>query len=456
MKSLTFKTKILLLVIMPLVILSTMLTILAIYQANELGKSNIASFETKINELRRKELKNYIEIAMSAVEHIYQHEYADFGDQQDAQERAKEIFRNLAYGKDGYFFVYNYDAVNLVHPKKPTLEGRNLWDLADENGVLLIQEFIGNARNGGGYTDYTWEKPSLGRTVGKVGYSSTLDNWGWMIGTGLYVDDLNESVERVSEQVDNNITHTLTLIGLVALVGTLLVGIIGARFTMSEGKLADDKLQHLSRKNVEVQEAERSRVARQLQSGINQALVASRAKLQKVAKARSFTEAGTRREFVEAVSILNKTIKEVYRISGELRPSMLDKMGLYSAIEALTEEISRKSGIVIVVDNAEAQERLRPEMETAVYRIVQETLKNIEVHSKATEASINLRQAPTLLTLSIKDNGVGFNTKTVLGGGNKAGIGLIDMRVRAESLGGTFTVLSSKKTGTTVSVEIPL
>ena len=256
--------------------------------------------------------------------------------------------------------------------------------------------------------------------------------------------------------MDESITSTLNIILIVALACTLLVGLIGARFTMSEGRLADDKLQQLSRKNVEVQEAERSRVSRQLQSGINQSLVASRAGLKKIAESKALTDPNIRQEFINSVTILNKTIEEVYRISGELRPSILDKTGLYSAVEALTDEMKKTSGIDISFKNSSEAERLRPEIETAVYRIVQESLKNMALHSRATSASVRMRRTKGLLAVNIQDNGVGFDPKKMMNSSSRSGVGLIDMRVRAEALGGMFTVFSSDVSGTLIKVEIPL
>ena len=124
MKQLHFKTKILILVIAPLIIVSVLLTLLSINQANKLGDKNIESFSKMIFDLRRGELKNYTELAMSAVKHIHQNENLS---EIDAQERAKDVFRDMAFGEDGYFFVYDYNGVNLAHPKKPQLEGKNLW-----------------------------------------------------------------------------------------------------------------------------------------------------------------------------------------------------------------------------------------------------------------------------------------------------------------------------------------
>ena len=277
-----------------------------------------------------------------------------------------------------------------------------------------------------------------------------------MIGTGLYIDDLEEAVGRVESEVSNNIDNTLKLIISLALACTIIVGLIGTRFTMSEGKLADERLQQLSHKAVAGQEEERSRVARDLQTDINKALHAARVKLKFVSKSESLTDTDTRSHFVSAVNIINNTINEVYRISGELRPEALDKLGLYSAIDALVDKTANESGVKVVFDKTtDNGKRLRDEIETALYRIVQEGLNNIVQHSKSKKATIKARKTSSGIQLSIQDYGIGFNPKQVLSEGNKAGVGFVDMRVRAESLGGTFSVFSADAIGTIVKVEIP-
>jgi two-component system NarL family sensor kinase len=450
MKYLSFKTKILLLVVAPLIIVSVALTALSINQASKLGSKNVDSFSNMIYEFRRGELKNYTELAITAVKHIYANR-----DPSDiyAQEEAKEILRNLEFGEDGYFFVYDYTGMNVAHPKKPQLEGRKLWNLQDSEGTYLIQSLIQQSKKPeGGYTDYIWDKPSKGREVGKIGYSMSLDDWKWMIGTGLYIDDLEDAVAGIEAEVEENITGTLKMIAGLALACTLFVGFIGVRFTMSESKLADDHLQKLSRQAIVGQEEERSRVTRDLQKIINQTLIAARAKLHDVAKANSLEEDGARKDFASAITLLNHTIKEVHRISGELRPAILDKMGIYAATEALIDKVSADAEVKITFKKTVVDERLREEVETALYLIIQEGLNNIINHSESSVASIRIRQVKHSVALTMQDDGIGLSSK----GNSKLGVGFADMRVRAESLGGKFSVFSSNGIGTVVKVEIPL
>ncbi len=281
MKQLHFKTKVLILVVVPLMIISISLTLLSFNQAHKLGRQNIATFSETIFDLRRVELKNYTELALSAVKHVREDQSLS---NSEAQRLAKKIYKDMSFGEDGYFFVYDYDGINLAHPKKPQLEGKNLWDLKDSDGFFLIRSLVSKAQNDGGYTEYIWDKPSKGRDVGKIGYSLGYDDWKWMIGTGLYVDDLAEAMTNVDEEVGKSLASTLQIIAAFSVGFTLLVGAVGARFTLSEGKLADERLQQLSRKVVVSQEEERSRVARDLQKKIGRALVVARTKLGSLTK----------------------------------------------------------------------------------------------------------------------------------------------------------------------------
>ena len=448
---LTFKTKILLLVIIPLILVSVALTLLTIYQAQKLGEQNVASFSKTIFDLRRGELRNYTELALTSIKHI--HDNAADDDLQ-AQESAKDILRNLAFGEDGYFFVYDFEGINVAHPKKPQLEGKNLWDLQDSNGVYLIRSLVDGAqKTDGDYTEYVWDKPSKGREEGKIGFSMGLANWEWMIGTGLYIDDLEDAVKGIEAEVNDNITGTLQLVAGFAVIFTMIVGFIGVRYTISEGKLADDKLKQLSRKVVQGQEEERARVSRNLQKDISHELVDVLAQLKHVANAGVLKEPKADPHFITAVKTLNKAISDVYRISGELRPEALDKHGLFVATEQLAEEITQNNQVEVSFKKmVVSDKRMRSEVEVSLYRIIQSALNNVVEHSQAGNVTIRIRQTEDLVSLNIQDDGVGFNTAI----DGSRGIGIADMRIRAEALGGTFHIFSTSNQFTVIKVDIPL
>jgi len=176
---------------------SGVLTALSIINSQQLGEKNIEEFSQQIMHIRQRELKHYLELATSALTHAYNNPNLD---ESQAQSMAKLILRDLAYGEDGYFFVYDYQGNNVVHPKKPHLEGKNLWSLQDRHGTYLIRELISEAKTGSNqYTRYVWDRPSTGEPDEKLSFSVGLERWRWMIGTGMYMDCLLYTSDAADE-----------------------------------------------------------------------------------------------------------------------------------------------------------------------------------------------------------------------------------------------------------------
>ncbi|MGR9580656.1 cache domain-containing protein, partial [Pandoraea sputorum] len=130
---------------------------------------------------KRAELLHYVGLARNAIEPLY-----NGPDTPAARTEALATLARMEFGKDGYFFVYDLDGNSLMHPRQPELVGHNLWSLKDPAGAPTIQRLISAARAGGGYVEYSWEKPSLQQTAPKLGYVIALPKWNWMIGTGIY------------------------------------------------------------------------------------------------------------------------------------------------------------------------------------------------------------------------------------------------------------------------------
>ena len=151
---------------------------------------------------RRSELRSYVDLAVSIVRPLY-----DAG--QDDEATRAEALRRLAaldYGSDGYFSVYDMQGRCLMHSRQPELVGQNLWDLRDAKGRFTIRELIAGARNGGGYVEYEWRKPSLGGLAPKLGYVTSFERWNWMAGTGLYLDDMHATLDSIDRQMSRNVT----------------------------------------------------------------------------------------------------------------------------------------------------------------------------------------------------------------------------------------------------------
>jgi signal transduction histidine kinase len=154
-------------------------------------------------------------------------------------------------------------------------------------------------------------------------------------------------------------------------------------------------------------------------------------------------------------AILEQAETELRKLSHELRPIILDDLGLTPALQLLAEGMARRSGLTVQVETC-LDERARPNVETAVYRIVQEALTNVIRHAAATNVRIQLtRDGRGNLCCSVRDDGVGFDMVSVLSRRQKGGLGLIGIRERLNAVGGTLQIHSERGWGTELRVEIP-
>ena len=161
------------------------------------------------------------------------------------------------------------------------------------------------------------------------------------------------------------------------------------------------------------------------------------------------------KESFERIARLLKEIEEqLRRYSHELRPTILDDLGLIPAIRHLADAVSKRTNLAIQVF-AEHSFRLAPAVEIGLYRVVQEALNNAAKHSKATSVSVRLRAERSMLHCRIEDNGVGFDSRSAAVPGGKKGLGLIGMRERVNALGGRLQIDSSARSGTRILVHIP-
>jgi len=152
---------------------------------------------------------------------------------------------------------------------------------------------------------------------------------------------------------------------------------------------------------------------------------------------------------------LDEIEKHLRRLSHELRPTILDDLGLLPALEFLAQGVAARSGIAVRVEG-EARPRLPAAVETALYRVVQEALRNATKHAAARRVDIRLEVEPGAARCTVKDDGRGFDTREVLDRKGDRGLGLIGMRERLSALGGRFTIESAPGRGTELHIMIPI
>ncbi len=221
------------------------------------------------------ELRHYVEIARSAIAPYYDAPPNDPRSKDARRQLALDALQRLDFGQDGYFFVYTMRGTSLMQPRQPDLVGRDLWLLRDPNGALTIQALINQASRGG-YVRYVWRRLSTAKFAPKLGYVIPLERWCWMIGTGIYLEDVESTLSRIDGQAASNIDRKVMWIGAIALAALASIAVCAAVLNISEHRSADIKLKRLARQVVESQEQERAAVARiarrhQPDAGVGQA-----------------------------------------------------------------------------------------------------------------------------------------------------------------------------------------
>jgi methyl-accepting chemotaxis protein len=150
----------------------------------------LALRDTLDNE-RRVALRNEVQTAVSVLQSFIEDAKAGRLGESEAQERAKAALRTIRFGNGDYFFAYGPNGVNLVLGPKPELEGKSLIDAKDPGGVPYVAELLAAAQRGGGYVSYGFPRAGQQAPSPKLGYAVSLAPWGWMVGSGVYIDDVD-------------------------------------------------------------------------------------------------------------------------------------------------------------------------------------------------------------------------------------------------------------------------
>ena len=217
-------------------------------------------------------------------------------------------------------------------------------------------------------------------------------------------------------------------------------------------------LQRLSVQLINAQEAERERISRELHDEMGQALTAMRINLATIEKGLPpGCSPAIRERLAETRSQAQQILEQIRKLSHDLRPSMLDDLGLVPALRWYVNQYTQRLNIEVEFEAIDFQERLTMEVETVLYRVVQEALTNVAKHAQAHKVWIRLERKDTTVAASIEDDGQGFDIQKVAGrAAPERGTGLIGMRERVTSLGGRFRIQSRPGQGTRLTIEIPV
>jgi PAS domain S-box-containing protein len=221
-------------------------------------------------------------------------------------------------------------------------------------------------------------------------------------------------------------------------------------------KKSEKNLRVLSNRLINAQENERKRIAFELHDELGQSLVGLKFQLSILQKKSTGMPEDLTLEFSQALKNIDEMTENIRRLSRELRPSVIEHMGLLEALHWLFEDFSVKYGIKVLDSIKEIKKNFSKEQEIIIFRIFQEALLNIGKHAQATQVTMSVAEEKKLTVFLIQDNGKGFNTKTVNGKDLlRKGLGLIAMQERALMAGGTIEIKSQPGKCTLITFAIP-
>jgi PAS domain S-box-containing protein len=216
------------------------------------------------------------------------------------------------------------------------------------------------------------------------------------------------------------------------------------------------KLKQLTEKLIRTQDDERRWILRELHDEAGQLMSTLKIDLEIIKKELPLGNIKLKGIFENAVNLVDKTTSEMRRISSHLHPSILDTLGLIPAIESYIEDCKRRFNVAIDFNYTGFKERMDYNLETVLYRSVQESLMNVWKHAEAKYVSLNLVKSPNMIIAMIRDDGKGFDAAKVLSSkGNETGLGLLGIRERVSLVGGRVKITSKPGSGTTLRIEIP-
>ncbi|MGB1155470.1 MAG: cache domain-containing protein [Alphaproteobacteria bacterium] len=441
------RLNLLLISVIPILLFAAAMIGVVSLQTQTLSREIGSLIEERLVSDKRRALKHYGELAETAIRPLVTK--PDFSPADQAQ--AKAVLNAMTFGEDGYFFVYDYDGTNLVHPRLDHLVGQNLWDMQDPNGNLVIQGLIARAQEGGGYHSYIWNKPSTGTEEPKIGYAKGIESWGWMLGTGLYLDDIRSEINLVNATIGNTVQRSFLWVVGFGLLAVLLAAAVVYAFQHNLQRSADQKLKALNRRIVEIQEEQAQRISRDLHDGISQLLVLTRYSLEAVEAELVPAQEEQQKILTRSRGTIDRALMELSSIARNLRPPALDQLGLQQALLTLADDYQAQSNIEVIADIEALGDKLTEAGKSALFRVAQEALTNISKHANASQVWIRLKIIDDFVELSIEDNGKGLKLP------EHGGLGIANMRERLTSQGGHLEMRGRlNANGTAVIGTMPL
>jgi PAS domain S-box-containing protein len=226
---------------------------------------------------------------------------------------------------------------------------------------------------------------------------------------------------------------------------------------LAEALQLQKQLRHLSHQVLQAQEEERKRISRELHDEIAQVLTAINLHLAKLKNEAAPNSKDFKRKIARTQRLVEKSVNIVHQFAGQLRPAVLDDLGLIPALHSYVKDFAKRTGLSIRFTSftRDKAKQLDSAKRTVLYRVAQESLMNVARHAQASEVNMSIHKLRGVIHMEVKDNGKSFQVQAALPTGKKKRLGLLGMRERVEMVGGRLSVESSPGNGTTIRAEIP-
>ncbi len=216
-----------------------------------------------------------------------------------------------------------------------------------------------------------------------------------------------------------------------------------------------EQLRRLSRQILSAHEDERKKISRELHDVIAQTLTGINLRLTALKNEAALNTKGLDWKIAQTQRLVEQSVNIVHRFARELRPAVLDDLGLVPALHSFVKDFAKRMRLRVHLTTFAAVEKLDSAKRTVLYRVVQEALTNVARHAQASRVDVNLRKLPDCIGMTIQDDGRSFQVRRVMHARGRTRLGLLGMRERVEMVGGTFGVESAPGQGTRIRVEIP-
>jgi PAS domain S-box-containing protein len=229
-----------------------------------------------------------------------------------------------------------------------------------------------------------------------------------------------------------------------------------SRHLLEQSRLMQEQLRLLSRQLLSAQEEERKKISRELHDVIAQTLTGINVRLAALKADAAVNTKDLERNITRTQQMVEQSVNIVHRFARELRPTVLDDVGLIPALHTFMKTFREETGILVSLAAFAAVEQINGDKRTVLYRVAQEALNNVARHAQARHAEVEIQNLGGVIRMKIKDDGRGFRGESAVRAKKNQRLGLLGMRERLEMVGGNLTVTSAPGKGTTVLAQVPL